>query len=138
MKLGLALCAIIIATPALSNMVVTDKIIRPGAILSPDDLQLVPGDAVDAVEDIQDLIGKEARIALYPGRPILRTDVARPALVDRNQLVKLIYTSAGLQIHTEGRALGRGAVGEYIPVMNMSSRTTVSGRVSENGWIEVE
>ncbi|MBO9450364.1 flagella basal body P-ring formation protein FlgA, partial [Tropicibacter sp. R16_0] len=35
------------------------------------------------------------------------------------------------------RAMGRGATGEIIRVMNLSSRSTVTGRIRPDGSIEV-
>ena len=75
--------------------------------------------------DVHELIGMETRVVLYAGRPILRGDVGPPAIVQRNQIVPLIYSGGGLRIVTEGRALGRGAAGETIRIMNLTSRTTV-------------
>ncbi|MEM9126779.1 MAG: flagella basal body P-ring formation protein FlgA, partial [Pseudomonadota bacterium] len=43
-----------------------------------------------------------------------------------------------LSITTEGRALGRGAAGDRIRVMNLSSRTTVTGLIRPDGQIEVK
>ena len=50
----------------------------------------------------------------------------------------LVFLKGGLRIATEGRALGRGSEGEIIRVMNLSSRTTVSGRIQSDGSIEVQ
>jgi flagella basal body P-ring formation protein FlgA len=82
-------------------------------------------------------VGMEARVAIYAGRPVRAQDLGAPALVERNQLVPLIYLSGGLAISTEGRALARGAAGEVIRVMNLSSRNTVNGRVGPDGAIYV-
>jgi flagella basal body P-ring formation protein FlgA len=51
--------------------------------------------------------------------------------------VQVSFDGKGLQIVTEGRALDRGAVGERIRVMNISSRATVFGTVQEDGTIQV-
>ena len=73
-----------------------------------------------------------------PGRPVRAVDVGPPAIVDRNDLVVLVFNRQPLSISTEGRALGRGAVGERIRVMNLSSRTTVTGLIRPDGQIEVK
>ena len=49
----------------------------------------------------------------------------------------LLETEDGLRILTEGRALARGGVGDVIRVMNLSSRTTVSGRIAADGSVHV-
>jgi len=42
-----------------------------------------------------------------------------------------------LLILTEGRALTRGGVGEMIEVMNLTSRTKVSGQIGTDGVVYV-
>ncbi len=93
----------------------------------------VPG----ALHDPAGAIGLETRVAIYAGRPVFAADLAPPAMVDRNQIVPLTYFHAGLAITTEGRALDRGSVGDRIRVMNLSSRSTVIGRVGSDGSISV-
>lgn len=93
----------------------------------------VPG----ALHDPARAIGLETRVAIYAGRPVFAADLAQPAVVDRNQIVPLTYFHAGLAITTDGRALDRGSVGDRIRVMNLSSRSTVIGRVGSDGSISV-
>lgn len=127
----------LIAMQALADIVVTNQTIRPGDVISAEDLVIKSVTIPGTVEVPEDLIGQEARIALYPGRPIRFGDVGPPAIVDRNQLVTLVYRQNGLRIVTEGRALGRGAEGDVIRVMNLTSRATLSGRVNADGTIEM-
>jgi flagella basal body P-ring formation protein FlgA len=64
-------------------------------------------------------------------------DLGPPALVDRNQIVALDFRAGGLSIRAEGRALARGGAGDVIRVMNLASRTTVSGRIRPDGVVDV-
>lgn len=52
-------------------------------------------------------------------------------------MVTLRYAANGLSIAAEGRALARGGEGDLLKVMNLSSRTIVTGRVAANGTIDV-
>ena len=79
----------------------------------------------------------EAKVALYPGRPILASQLGAPALVERNAMVRMSYASGPLRIMTEGRALDRAAAGELVRVMNLASKQTVTGVVAADGSIEV-
>ncbi len=135
----LLLVLLALAAPELrADILVPVRTIRAKEIIAAEDI--VPKDiaAAGALSDPRDLIGFEARVALYPGRPVRPGDVGPPAIVGRNDLVALVFTRGGLRIVTEGRSLGRGAVGETIRAMNMSSRTTVSGRIQSDGSIEVK
>ncbi len=133
--LRLALALILAASCALADSVVATRTIRPKEIIATADVALAANQG--GIGDLSAAIGQEARVALYAGRPIQPGDIGPPALVDRNDLVTLIYDTGLLTISTDGRALGRGAAGELIRVMNLSSRTTVSGRIRPDGSIEV-
>lgn len=132
--------ALVILAPcaAQADIVVSTRTIRAKEIIAAEDLEVKPTEVPGAVADPDALIGQEARVALYPGRPIRAADFGPPALVDRNDLVVLVFNSQPLSITTEGRALGRGAVGDRIRVMNLSSRTTVTGQIRPDGQIEVQ
>lgn len=65
------------------------------------------------------------------------SDLGTPTLVERNQIVNLVYMSGTLTILADGRALTRGAEGDVIRVMNLASKTTVSGRIAPDGRILV-
>ncbi|MFV2035181.1 MAG: flagellar basal body P-ring formation chaperone FlgA [Halocynthiibacter sp.] len=83
----------------------------------------------------QQAIGLEALVVLYAGRPIRANDVGPAAVIERNQIVTLIYQQGALIIATEARALGRAGPGDRLRVMNLASRSTVSGRVGVNGSV---
>lgn len=84
----------------------------------------------DARRRIDALKGLEAARTIYAGRLVHDTDVRKPTLVERNDLVRMTYRLGGLVIETEGRAMERGGLGDSIRVMNLSSRQAVTARVS--------
>jgi flagella basal body P-ring formation protein FlgA len=98
-----------------------------------EDLILRDQDVPGSVEIPTDIIGMEAKVAIYAGRPIRPRDVGYPAVVERNEIITLHYESSGLVISTEGRALGRAGPGEMIRVMNISSRSTVTALIGADG-----
>lgn len=130
-RLALILC--LIGTSPSADVLVAARTIPAQSLIGPDDLMLRNIDDPNGTEDPLLLIGMEARIALYAGRPVRPADVGFPAIVDRNEIVPLIFQSGGLLIATEGRALGRAGVGEIIRVMNLTSRNTVTARIADDG-----
>lgn len=136
MRALILLLLLIMARPALADMIVATRTIRAQEILGPADLLLKPDETSSDVS-LHDLIGQEARVALYPGRQVRAVDVGPPTVIERNQIVPLIYARGDLQIMTEGRSLARAGIGDYIRVMNLASRATISGRVTPNGQILV-
>jgi flagella basal body P-ring formation protein FlgA len=86
----------------------------------------VPGDTPGALRGPAEALGLEARVNLYPGRPIRGGDLGPPAVIGRNEIVTLHYARGALSIVTEGRALDRAAEGERLRILNLSSRSTVT------------
>lgn len=115
----------------------TSRLVRPNSIIGPADLEILSLEVPGALGADADIIGLEARITLYPGRPILAGHVGPPALIERNQPVVVFFQNGGLTIATDGRALSRGAQGDIVRVMNLSSRHTVSGKVQSDGSVVV-
>ncbi|WP_281968844.1 flagellar basal body P-ring formation chaperone FlgA [Roseovarius nanhaiticus] len=133
----LAIAACLMAAPAAADTVLAARTIRAQTLISPQDLVVKDVNVIGAISDPALIAGQEARVALYAGRPIRPGDVGPPALVERNQIISLIYDQSGLSITAEGRSLSRAGPGETVRVMNLSSRITVSGQVMPDGRVLV-
>lgn len=139
-KLGiiaLSIAACVIPEILRADMVIATRTIRAQSVIMPGDLTMADGDMPGAVEDTAQIVGQEARVAIYAGRPVRLSDIGPPAVIERNQLVPLVFQKNGLQITAEGRSLSRAAPGERVRVMNLSSRHTVSGWVAPDGTVFV-
>ena len=132
-----ACAALLLALPALAESLVATRLIRATEIIGPQDV--APSDAVvpGAATHADQVIGLEARVAIYPGRPLRLAELAPAAVVERNDLVQLVYRRGGLTILAEGRALSRGAIGAQVNVMNTASRQSVQGRIVHAGLVAV-
>lgn len=137
MKSGLTLAIFLLAHQAAADTVLAARTIRPGTVITARDLIIKPGNIAGMASKPEQLIGAEARVSLYAGRPIALADTGPPALVERNQIVALVFQRNGLRISAEGRSLSRAGVGDVVRVMNLSSRTTVSGKVMPDGRVMV-
>ncbi len=56
-------------------------------MISETDVTLVDAEIIGAASAVVEVVGLEARVTLYAGRPIRAADLGPPALVDRNQIV---------------------------------------------------
>lgn len=135
--LALAL-ALLVPDPAAAQAVVAARTLRANQPITEADLSIgtqpmAPGLIADPAE----ALGMEARVTLYVGRPIPLASLQPPALVERNQLVTLVFRTGALEIRAEGRALARGAADTQLRVMNLGSRTTVTGRVAGPALVTV-
>ena len=136
---GLAtlIAALITAWPCTADTLVAARTIRSQTLLSASDVVVVQNDLPGELSRPEDVVGLEARVVLYEGRPILASDVGPAAIIERNQIVTLVFSKGTLSIATEARALGRGGIGDAIRVMNLASRNTVSGTVTPDGSVVV-
>lgn len=129
---------VLLGAPVSADTVTAARTIPAKSLIGPGDLVVSNNSIAGAVSDPAAIIGMEARVALYAGRPIRQADVGLPAVIERNQVVALHYDANGLIIATEGRALGRAGPGDLVQVMNLSSRATVTARVGTNGVAYVQ
>ena len=129
--------ALLAAGTVLADTVQVVRAIRGQTLLTAADLAVVAGGVPGAIATIDEAVGKEAKVTLYPGRPILLAQLGAPALVERNALVRMNYVRGPLRIVTDGRALDRAGAGDPVRVMNLTSRQTVTGVVAPDGSVEV-
>ncbi|MEM7546944.1 MAG: flagellar basal body P-ring formation chaperone FlgA [Pseudomonadota bacterium] len=125
------------ATNVVAESLVAARAIIGGSVIEEVDLRRSKKQYPGAISDPLDAIGQEARVTIHAGRPVHVNNVQAPALVERNDRVQISFTTKTLSITTEGRALDRGSVGDRVRVMNLSSRSTVSGVVTKDGRVEV-
>lgn len=122
-----------LGTPVSAETLVAARTLPARTIIGPDDVLLRDANVVGGMDQIELVVGQEARVALYAGRPIRPGDIGPPSVVERNQIIMLVYQRGGVTISTEGRALERAGSGDLIRVMNLSSRTTVTAQIDETG-----
>ena len=129
---------LLLAAPVQAEVVLAARTLRAGTPITAADIGVSPDAApLGAASQPDQAIGQEARVTLYAGRPIPLSGLAPPALVERNQLVTLIFRRGGLDIRADGRALGRGAAGDEIRIMNLGSRSTIFGTVAGPALVTV-
>ncbi len=124
---------ILLGSPVAAETIVAARTIPAQTLIAPDDLLVRDVTIAGGESDPLLFVGMESRVALYAGRPIRVGDVGLPAVVERNQIIPLIFVRNGLKISTEGRSLARAGPGEMIRIMNLSSRSTVSARIGKDG-----
>ena len=123
---------------AMADSVVATRTIRAQSVIAAQDVAMVPAEITGALTATEAAVGLEAKVTLFAGRPVRAADLAAPALIQRNQVVPVIYQVAGLTIRTDGRALERGGAGAVIKVMNLASHLTVQGAISADGSVRVD
>lgn len=133
--------ALMAAVPAQANE--ADVLVRPvarGEVLAREDFVRKGVNAATARFALraQDAAGKEARRALALGATVRAGDIGAPMLVRRGEGVALVMRSGRLTITAPGRALGDGAVGGAVRVVNLATERTLDARVTGPGAAEVD
>ena len=131
------LVALWLAAPALGDSLVAARNLPAETLVMAEDLLLVTDHIPGALRNFNAAIGLETRVAIYAGRPVSEGDLRAPTVIERNARVALEYRSGALVIRAEGRALARAAAGDWLRVMNLTSKTIVTGQVSADGLVQV-
>ena len=82
-------------------------------------------------------LGMQARRQLRAGQALKGADLAKPDLVQRDQGVTLIYETSGIYLTVLGKALEGGTEGDVVNVLNLQSKSTVSGVVVGRGRVAI-
>ncbi len=128
---------LLMAGVAQADSLVATRVIPAQSVIVAEDITLVAAEIPDALVAAEAALGLEARVTLYPGRAIRAGDVGPPALVERNGAVIIEYRAGALIIRAEGRSLARATLGQPVRVMNLASRTTVTGHLGPDGVVHV-
>ncbi|HQU69671.1 MAG TPA: flagellar basal body P-ring formation chaperone FlgA [Albidovulum sp.] len=135
---GLLCIAACLAGPAAADTVVALRSLQARTVIGAGDVALKSGTVAGAATRLEDVIGREMLVAVFKDRPVFVRNAGAPTLVERNQIVPLVFTLGTLVISAEGRALGRGGEGDLIRIMNTASRATVTGLVMPDGSVSVK
>ena len=84
----------------------------------------------DMVLRENDLIGMTPRRILRPGTPVEESELAKPVLVKRGDLVTMQLERGPIQITALAKALESGTKDDVIRVMNMDSKRTLEAQIT--------
>ncbi|TQM93352.1 flagellar basal body P-ring formation chaperone FlgA [Roseinatronobacter monicus] len=128
---------ILIPPMALADSLVATRLIRATDVITSGDVVAHGARVPGAATAPDQVIGLEARVAIYPGRPVRLSDLGPAAVIERNEIVRMVYRQGPLMILSEGRALARAGLGDALTVMNLASRQSVQGVVTSAGLVAV-
>ena len=123
------------------DVVVLTRELPRGAVLAEADLAYKPVPAARAnssiLRSIADLVGMETRRTMRPGELIRSIDVKRHAMVAKGATVTMLFEAKGVSLTAVGRAMGEGADGDVITVLNPTSYRQVQAIVVAPGTVRV-
>jgi len=117
-----------IEVPVLSNT------IRQGTVIGVRDIEMISirEDEVrhDMTLSADDLIGMTPRRVILPGKTVKVNDLQAPLIVERGDLVTMIFNDGGMTLTAKGKALENGAKGDLVRIANAATSRTVEGLVT--------
>ena len=125
----------------LSEIPVLKRPIKSNEIISEEDIEISKQPAnhlqKNTITDIRELIGKSPKRIISQNRPIRQDEISKPAIINKNARVTIIYKSRNLEIRTVGEAMDNGAKGDVIRVKNITSKAVISATVESGEVVRV-
>jgi flagella basal body P-ring formation protein FlgA len=126
---------------ASGTVVVARSAIARGAVVGAGDVELeerslagLPG---SLVRDLDEAVGKEAKVAIAAGRPIAASSLVARNVVRKGDVVRVLVETPGLRLSVAAEALEDAAQGESVRVSNTTSGRELTGRVVGHGLVVV-
>ena len=124
-----------------AEIVVVARSITRGEILRESDILLErrprASMTADAVASLGAVVGQAARRSLRAGQTLRPADLMKPDLVARNDAVTIVFEVPGITLTVRGKALGPGAEGETVSVLNPQSKRVLQATVQGPGLVVV-
>lgn len=124
----------------IAEYVLTQRGLRPGQIIGPEDITLEQGDIAalpgKVLTDPSRAIGVHTRRAIPAGSSLREDQLRLPPAVESGQTVKIVGIGSGFSIGGEGRAMSRAADGESVRV-RLPNGSIVSGIARAGGVVEM-
>ncbi|MBN1912618.1 MAG: flagellar basal body P-ring formation protein FlgA [Pirellulales bacterium] len=122
-------------------MVVTNRALHRGEMISPSDVRLERLDPAVPIEgalgSLDEVVGQETTRAIPEGKPVVKDSISAPLLVRRGEIVTVTASSGGVRVTTNARAKADGSKGELVAVESLHDRSAYFARVSGLRAVEV-
>ena len=84
-----------------------------------------------------EIVGLASRGNLRAGQVLRNTDLMKPEIVKKGEIVMLNYEVPGIVLTMRGQAVESGAQGDMVNVLNPNSKRTIQGIVTAPGRVSV-
>jgi len=93
--------------------------------------------ASDPPASVSGVVGLAARTSVRAGQGLRNSDLMKPEVVKKNEMVLLHYEVPGIVLTMRGQALDSGSEGDTVNVLNVQSKRTIQGTITGPGRIAV-
>jgi flagella basal body P-ring formation protein FlgA len=91
----------------------------------------------EALSKVELVVNQAARRALRSGQTLRAADLMKPQIISRDDGVTIIFKTKSITLTLRGKAMGNGAEGEMIPVLNPTSKRIVQATITAPGVVTV-
>lgn len=85
----------------------------------------------------KDIINMTPRRVMASGKPILINDLESPKMVDRGDMITLVFANGPMMLTVKGKSLQAGALGDTIRVSNLDSNRNLQGVVTAHREVTI-
>lgn len=126
----------------IGQVYVPAKNIQKGEIITPEMLKVIsvrmnrikPSFVVEK----EKLVNKEAKKVLSEGKIVTHRDIGVKMLIKKGDVVTAVYKTDKMQITAKAEALGEGAKGDKIELLNQKSKKVLYGEVVDQDTVVIE
>lgn len=124
-----------------ANVLVANRLIKTGAIISPEDVVYQKLDKHHLTDgyfmDTKDLIGLAANHSIQAGAVLNQKNTRRIPLITKNQTITLAVKTGAIEIQMIGIAKTDGFMNEPIKILNPSSKKIIDAIVTDKNKAEI-
>lgn len=124
-----------------ADVVLSARALPRGQTITADDVAMQRVDLTQlergVFTDLEQVIGKVTKGAVSGGTPLRADQLRSAAVVVQGQQVRVVFSGAGFNVSSEGRAQGNAGVGEPVQVRTASGKL-LKGIVTGPGVVQVQ
>lgn len=130
-----------VTVSTLKHVLIANRELLKGTIITASDLKTEERDIARLhrgyLERAEQAVGKELKRTLHEGDVVAPTRIVSPDTIKRGSQVTILASVGSIRVRMNGKALGKGAIGERIKVLNESSRRKIEATIIAPGIVEV-
>jgi flagella basal body P-ring formation protein FlgA len=93
--------------------------------------------SIEPPASVANVVGLAARSNVRVGQGLRNSDLMKPEVVKKNEMVLLHYEVPGIVLSMRGQALESGTEGDLVNVLNIQSKRTIQGVVTGPGRVAI-
>ena len=125
----------------MTQIPVLKKMMTNGDIINAYDIEWIDVKNSDMQHNVvlneDDLVGMTPRRMLDAATPVRATELERPQLVSRGDMITITYNDGMMMLTAQGKAMQNGGKGDLIRVVNTSSNQTVEAFVEADHIVTI-